>query len=123
MGCCSLKTDDVKVGYASMALVCVPLALGGGLLAVLMWLPARVSAPVARSRDSLACLLHRNDQVIDRRLRSSGWRCAVSGVLLRRWPRLSGLVFRRFYTTLASGVWMGGIAGILGGALLVARVL
>jgi len=106
-----------------MALICVPLALGGGMLAALLWLPARVAAPVAGSRDSLVCLLHRNRQVIDRRLRSSGWRCTVSGVLLRRWPRLSGLVFRRFYTTLVTGVWMGGIGLVLGGVLLAAKVL
>lgn len=123
MGCCSLKRDTVEVGYGSLALVCVPLALGGGLLAALLWLPARLLAPAARSRDSLACLLHRNRQVIDRRLRSSGWRCAVSGVLLRRWPRLSGLVFRGFYSALTAGIWLGAVGLALGGAWFVVRAL
>lgn len=108
MGCCSLKSRRTEVSLWSVMLVCAPLHIAGGLLTAGLWLPSRWAPAVANTRNSLDCLLNRNREVVNRRLRPTGIRCRVAGLLLRHWPWLSGLVFRNTYPALVTTPWIAG---------------
>jgi len=110
MGCCSLKSRRADVSLWSVMLVCAPLQIAGGLLTVSLWLPSRLLPSMATTRASLDCLLNRNREVVNRRLRPTGLRCHAAGLLLRYWPKLSGLVFRNAYPALVSTPWIAGAA-------------
>jgi hypothetical protein len=117
MGCCSLKSERVRVSVASLVLVVAPLEILGHLLMAALWLPSKLSMAVLNSRASLQCLLIRNREVVNRQFRSTGWRCAVCGRLLRHWPRISGLVYRTMYPALLCSAWLAG-AAVLAGSLI-----
>ena len=106
MGCCSLKSRRANVSLWSVMLVCAPLQIAGGLSSAALWLPSRLLPAAASTRDSLDCLLNRNREVVNRRLRPTGFRCRVAGLLLRYWPRLSGLVFRNAYPAIVTSPWI-----------------
>ncbi len=117
MGCCSLKSDRIRVSAASLVLVVAPLEIAGHLAMAALWLPAKLSRSALNSRASLECLLKRNREVVNRQFRSTGWRCAVCGRLLRHWPRVSGLVYRGMYPALLCSAWLAGFAVLVGGLI------
>jgi len=118
MGCCSLKRDPAGASWPSVVLVCTPLALFGTGLWLLL-IPLAAALPRLRdARDALQCLLKRNAELLNRRFKHLTGRCTVSGILLRRWPRGSGRVFRSLYPAAAAAAWLAAVAGLLGGARL-----
>jgi hypothetical protein len=123
VGCCSLKRDPAGASWPSVALVCAPLALFGPAAWFALKASTLVVPSLAGRRDALACLLTRNAELLNRRFKHLTWRCTLSGLLLRRWPRASGRVFRSLYPAMASAAWLAAVlllaigAGVLRGGL------
>ena len=120
MGCCSLKRDPAGTSWPSLIAVCAPLAVLGGAAWLVLAGVAPVVRPLEGPRDSLRCLLRRNAALVNGRFLHLRWRCTLAGVLLRRWPRASGLVFRHFYPASLAAGWTLACAALVGLALGVA---
>jgi hypothetical protein len=117
LGCCSLKKDPAGTSWPSLIAVCAPLSVLGGAAFLVLAGAAAAVRPLAGPRDSLRCLLHRNAAVVNSRFRHTRWRCTVAGVLLRRWPRASGLAFRHLYPASLATAWALACAALVGIAL------